>query len=415
MSDKITYNELVDMISGATGKPKQFVTDFVANLVDIVNEGLESDGKVRLGGFGIFELHNIPETTGTNPRTGEPIPIAAHSRVAFRASSAIEKHVNRSYAHLPTEVIDDPADEPQQVEVEETVAPDEPTEVAAEPTPADEPAPAAEPAAKAPPAPAPKPVDRPKPPFVPRKRSRMGDLMAAAAVLVAALIISYNYYGASPPEVGGKLTGLKESLTDRWAEFRAEDSTGADLAIADTAADFKADTATSQYVYPGSDSMEVTTVAELELGMEPGGVSFADDELDNIEVPAPMTTHTIPASKPSTTRYQQENAIQHKVGAGDHLWKLAEEHYHEPLFWVHIYGANKARIQNPDSLPPGATITIPAFDGSPSALTIRDSVNLSMGALLAHEAYKERNLEWSAYYLRMSRKYQPAAVMAGAR
>ncbi len=451
MSDKITYSELVDLISEATGKPKQFVTDFVTNLVDIINEGLERDGKVRLGGLGIFELHDIPETTGTNPRTGEPIPIAAHTRVAFRAASAIEKHVNRSYAHLPTEVIDKPAGEPEQVEVEEAVeagepadvptAPEEaaaepeeaaaepeeaaaepeetaaepeeaaakPEETAAEPEEAAaKPAPVAEPAAATPSASAAKPVQRPKPPVAPRKHSRLGDLMAAAAVLGAALILAYSYYSESLPEFDGMFTGLKESLTVRWAEFRAEDSTSVEPAIAG------ADSATSRYIYPGSDSMEVTTVAELELGVEPGGVFFTDDEFDDVESSAPLTTHTIPASQPTTTRYQQENAIQHRVGAGDHLWNLAEEHYHEPLFWVHIYGANKARIDNPDSLPPGAIISIPAFDGSPTALTIRDSVNLSMGAFQAYEAYKDRNQEWSAYYLRMSRKYQPAAVMAGA-
>ncbi|MEE9466223.1 MAG: HU family DNA-binding protein [Candidatus Neomarinimicrobiota bacterium] len=401
MSDKITYSELVDLVAEATGKPKQFVTDFVQNLVDIINEGLERDGKVRLGGFGIFELHNIPETTGTNPRTGEPIPIAAHTRVAFRAANAIEKHVNRSYAHMPTDVIEKPASEPDQGEVEEAVETGEPTEATAEPTPVAEPVP------ETPPVPAVTPVERPTPP-VPRKRSRRGDLVAAAAVLVAALIIAYSFYGGSMPEVSDKFTGLKESLTNRWAEFRAEDSTTVDLSIAD------ADSTAGQYIYPVSDSMEVTTVAKLELGEEPGGVLFAGDELYDVEPSVPMTTHTIPAPKPPITRYRQENAIQYRVGAGDHLWNLAEEHYHEPLFWVHIYGANKARIDDPDSLPPGEIITIPAFDGSPGALTIRDSVNLSMGALQAYEAYKDRNLEWSAYYLRMSRRYQPAAVTAGA-
>lgn len=387
MSDKITYNELIEQVAAKMDRSKEFANSFMKNLVTIVNEGLERDQKARLAGFGIFELHHIPETTGTNPRTGKVIPIPGHTRVSFRPSDAIEQHVNRSYAHLPTEVIEKPAAaearEPDEAAISEPVP--EPTQGPV-PTPAERPGPRHEPPA-------------------PRQRSRWGDLAAAAAVLIAAVVIATRFYGGRIPEIGDSLLGLKDSLAAKLGVLLAEDTATIDLEA------IVADSATDVYLSTVSGSLEVTTVAELELGREPGGVVFAG-EYDEPSVP--LTTHTIPAPAPTTTRFQTTGAIQHQVVSGDHLWNLAQEHYHVPLFWVHIYGANMDRIDNPDSLPYGETIIIPAFDGSPSALTIRDSVNLSMGAWQAHEAYKDRNREWSAYYLRMSRRYQPAAVTAGA-
>ena len=388
MSDKITYNELIDQVAAKMDCSKEFANSYMRNLVAIVNEGLERDQKARLAGFGIFELHHIPETTGTNPRTGKVIPIPAHTRVAFRPSDTIEQHVNRSYAHFPTEVIEKPA-------AQEAEEPDE--EPVSEPVP--------EPAREPEPTRAEKPGPRPEPP-TPRKRSRWGALVAAAAVLVAAVVIVSRFYGELLPEIGDSLLGLKDSLAAKLGELLAEDTTAIDLEAT------VADSTAEAYLSTFSDSLEVTTVAELELGREPGGVVFAGEE-EKLSVP--LTTHTIPAPAATSTRFQTTDTIQHRVMSGDLLWNLAQEHYHQPLFWVHIYGANIDRIDNPDSLPYGETIIIPAFDGSPTALTIRDSVNLSMGALQAHEAYKDRNQEWSAYYLRMSRRYQPAAVTAGAR
>ena len=389
MSDKITYNELVDQVAAKMDRSKEFVGSFINSMVVIVNEGLERDQKARLAGFGIFELHHIPETTGTNPRTGKVIPIPGHTRVAFRPADAIEQHVNRSYAHLPTEVMEKPA-----------AAEDDKPDEAAKAEPASEPA--QEPA----PTRADRPGPPPAPPAAPRKRSRWGDLAAVAAVAVAAIVIASRFYGGRLPEIGDSLLGFTDSLAAKIGDLLAEDTTAIDLEAT------VADTAAQEIAATFYDSLEVTTVAELELGREPGGVEFAR-EPDVASVP--LTTHTIPASAPTTTRFQTNGARQHKVVPGDHLWNLAQEHYHQPLFWVHIFGANTGLIGNPDSLPYGETIIIPDFDGSPSALTIRDSVNLSMGALQAYEAYKDHNQEWSAYYLRMSRRYQPAAVTAGAR
>lgn len=50
-----------------------------------------ADGdEARIDSFGMFKSVDKPERTGTNPRTGETITIAAHKAVVFKAAKAFK-------------------------------------------------------------------------------------------------------------------------------------------------------------------------------------------------------------------------------------------------------------------------------------------------------------------------------------
>ena len=55
-----------------------------------VTEGLKSDEKVQLVGFGSFEVKHRAERTGLNPRTKEPVTIAASKVPTFKAGKALK-------------------------------------------------------------------------------------------------------------------------------------------------------------------------------------------------------------------------------------------------------------------------------------------------------------------------------------
>lgn len=105
MSDKLTYQEIVDKISDEMGETKKFGDDYIKELVAVINEGLERNGRVHLAGFGTFELRTIAERPGINPQTGEEITIPEHTRVAFHPASKLERHVNRRFRNLKPEPI----------------------------------------------------------------------------------------------------------------------------------------------------------------------------------------------------------------------------------------------------------------------------------------------------------------------
>ena len=53
------------------------------------------DGKiVRLIGFGTFSVQDKAASTGRNPRTGEPIEIAASKRLVFKAGKDLKEAIN---------------------------------------------------------------------------------------------------------------------------------------------------------------------------------------------------------------------------------------------------------------------------------------------------------------------------------
>lgn len=62
-------------------------------LTDIVTEVLVKGEKVAITGFGTFEVANRAEREGRNPKTGEPMTIAATKAPKFKASKLLKDAV----------------------------------------------------------------------------------------------------------------------------------------------------------------------------------------------------------------------------------------------------------------------------------------------------------------------------------
>ena len=50
---------------------------------------------LKIQGFGVFEVVDVPARQGRNPRTGESIPIPAHKAGKFRPGKELREAVNR--------------------------------------------------------------------------------------------------------------------------------------------------------------------------------------------------------------------------------------------------------------------------------------------------------------------------------
>jgi len=118
MKEKMTFTDLVSKIAEETGHSKQFVSDFLHETVKITKEGLENDGYVTIAGLGKFYLKWREARTGRNPGTGESIEIPAHNTVNYKAYADLRKHINRNYAELHAETINDSKDQ-EEVKQEE--------------------------------------------------------------------------------------------------------------------------------------------------------------------------------------------------------------------------------------------------------------------------------------------------------
>ncbi len=105
MSEKITFKELVDLIAKQSDQSHSSANSFISELVQIIESGLKSEGRVSISGFGKFELRWMNERLGTNPQTGEEITIPGQNKVVFKPYKALREDVNAPYSHLESEVI----------------------------------------------------------------------------------------------------------------------------------------------------------------------------------------------------------------------------------------------------------------------------------------------------------------------
>jgi len=138
MSEKVTFQELIDSIAKETNNSKKFTHDFLKDLVAVINSGLEQDGSVNIAGFGKFKLRRMEEREGYNPQTGEKMTIDAHNKVVFKPYKALREIVNAPYSDLEPELIKE--EEEEQVDESQEVATDtsESDEISGEPERTDE-------------------------------------------------------------------------------------------------------------------------------------------------------------------------------------------------------------------------------------------------------------------------------------
>lgn len=86
----MTKVELVNAVAEKAGLSKKDSEKAVAAFISSVTEALKQGDKLSLVGFGTFEVKDRAARTGINPRTKEPITIAASKNPVFKAGKALK-------------------------------------------------------------------------------------------------------------------------------------------------------------------------------------------------------------------------------------------------------------------------------------------------------------------------------------
>ena len=86
--------DLVNVVAAETNLTKKDSEAAVNAVIAAITNALKNGDKVQLIGFGNFEVKNVAEREGRNPKTGETIKIAASKKPAFTASKALKDEVN---------------------------------------------------------------------------------------------------------------------------------------------------------------------------------------------------------------------------------------------------------------------------------------------------------------------------------
>ncbi len=124
-------------------------------------------------------------------------------------------------------------------------------------------------------------------------------------------------------------------------------------------------------------------------------------------IPAGTEPATATTTRPKHFFFSEKT---HTIAEGESLWRLAKKHYQNPLLWPHIYQANAAIIDNPDSLRPGRTITLPSLQGSADNLSKTDRRNIAEGYYLTYLHYKSTGHKDAFFALLEAKRYDNKVV-----
>lgn len=113
-------------------------------------------------------------------------------------------------------------------------------------------------------------------------------------------------------------------------------------------------------------SAAVEAVQPSPATVEPAVPAQTIDETDTLQTTSIATqeeaTSSVAPSEAvvSTASSQAETIERVRLRPGDRLSRLALKKYGNKAFWVYIYEENRAQLKDPDNIPVGAVITLPA-------------------------------------------------------
>ncbi len=83
-------SELVKAVSTKSGQTQAQVGETIDTVIGVITDQLKSGEQVALAGFGTFKAKRREAREGRNPRTGEPVKIAAKTTAAWTPSAALK-------------------------------------------------------------------------------------------------------------------------------------------------------------------------------------------------------------------------------------------------------------------------------------------------------------------------------------
>ena len=88
--------ELIDAVASGAGTSKLAAEEAINTVFETIAKMMAAGDAVQLIGFGSFGAGERAARTGRNPKTGEPIEIAAGKTVKFTAGKAFKDAVNQA-------------------------------------------------------------------------------------------------------------------------------------------------------------------------------------------------------------------------------------------------------------------------------------------------------------------------------
>jgi integration host factor subunit alpha len=90
----MTKADIVEKLHATTGFSRKESTDLVESLLSILKNTLEDGEKIKIHGFGNFEVKQKKDRAGRNPATGAALTIEARRVLTFKPGILLRQAVN---------------------------------------------------------------------------------------------------------------------------------------------------------------------------------------------------------------------------------------------------------------------------------------------------------------------------------
>ena len=107
MDAKLNHSDLSALLAKETGISLAKADLLTKALFDLIIEGLEQDGIVKINGLGTFKLTEVASRSSVNVNTGEKFEIKGHRKLTFTPADALRENVNQPFAMFEPVEVDD--------------------------------------------------------------------------------------------------------------------------------------------------------------------------------------------------------------------------------------------------------------------------------------------------------------------
>lgn len=385
MNSRLTIQDLAALLAERTGKKRSSAEQFLREFVAVVSQGVFTDKLVKVKGLGTFKVVLVDKRESVHVNTGERFIIPAHYKFSFLPDKELRELVNKPFSFFETTELNDDVDfkdldistaaddkDAEDESIEEILPPSE-TQPEAE---AEEVSPSTEevivelqPTDEIEVVEETEETDDAEPDAeIPESPELPGKELAEEVEEIAPI--------EDKPEEEIKPEYIQEPANKPTDEFLFEEedpspsplikiivSVGLVALVAvigivlyqhrsfflGSDKSTKALTGTS---LPGTAVVPKDTVRKDEIKVEISGTEV-QEKPDTVSTDPPVIEPEAPAPTP-------EVVAKVKIEPGSRLTLISLEYYGSKIFWVYLYEYNKATIKDPNNVPVGTEIMVPA-------------------------------------------------------
>lgn len=378
MNSRLTIQDLAALLAERTGKDRNSAELFLREFIAIVSKGVFTDKIAKVKGLGSFKVVLVEKRESIHVNTGERFLIPAHYKFSFLPDKELRELVNKPFSFFETTELNENVDftdldvsaeieekeaEDESVEdiIPENISPVEEPEVLPAPENTDENVEEITDSSDVPEVPEsseeeviPEDISstEPEPPF--ESEPSPSEIVEPTA---------------EKPVEEPEPIPLADDLSDTDYQFEDEEpSTSPWIKWVVAAGIVGIIVAGSTLLYFNRNFFlgpEIPTKALTGRSLPDQAVALVDTlqepELNTeIEEDEDTITAELPAIAPEVPAETPEVLATVKIETGSRLTLISLEYYGSKIFWVYLYDYNKAVIKDPNNIPVGTEIQVPA-------------------------------------------------------